>query len=85
MPGLGRQIGRKKLRDSDLIRKLLKAGMSYRAISSVARCSHGSVHAERVAMKKEEAELQRKQEELAKAEKAMHDPTVVFPDMPSPT
>jgi len=42
----GRQIGRKKLRDSDLIRKLLKAGMSYRAISSVARCSHGSVHAD---------------------------------------
>lgn len=28
----GRLIGRKKMRDSDLIRKLLKAGMSYRNI-----------------------------------------------------
>jgi len=45
----------------------------------------GRLSPERVAMKKDEAELQRKQEELAKAEKAMHDPTVVFPDMPSPT
>ena len=51
----GKLIGRKKLRDSDLIRKLLKAGMSYRNISMVAKCSHGSVSAERAAMKKEEA------------------------------
>jgi DNA invertase Pin-like site-specific DNA recombinase len=51
----GKLIGRKKLRDSDLIRKLLKAGISYRNISMVAKCSHGSVSAERAAMKKEEA------------------------------
>lgn len=37
----GKLIGRKKLRDSDLIRKLLGAGMSYRNISLVAKCSHG--------------------------------------------
>jgi DNA invertase Pin-like site-specific DNA recombinase len=50
----GKLIGRKKLRDSDLIRKLLKSGLSYRACASIARCSHGSIHAERLAMKKEE-------------------------------
>lgn len=43
----GKLIGRKKMRDSDLIRKLLKAGMTYRQISIIAKCSHGSVSAER--------------------------------------
>jgi DNA invertase Pin-like site-specific DNA recombinase len=33
----GKLIGRKKMRDSDLIRKLLKAGMTYRNISIVAK------------------------------------------------
>jgi DNA invertase Pin-like site-specific DNA recombinase len=61
----GKLIGRKKLRDSDLIRKLLKSGMSYRAISRVAVYSHGSVHAEVVAIRKEEA-ARKKAEETAK-------------------
>src|SRR3989344_5197354 len=56
----GKLIGRKKLRDSDLIRKLLKAGLSYRQCSVIAKCSHGSIHAEKVAMKREEAELKKK-------------------------
>lgn len=63
----GRLIGRKKMRDSDLIRKLLKAGMSYRNISVVAKCSHGSVSAELVALRREEAaakeKAQKEQEE----------------------
>jgi DNA invertase Pin-like site-specific DNA recombinase len=50
----GKLIGRKKLRDSELIRKLLKAGLSYRNVSRIAKCSHGSVHAEKLAMKREE-------------------------------
>lgn len=50
----GKLIGRKKMRDSDLIRKLLNAGMSYRAISSVAKVSHGSVSAERAANAKKQ-------------------------------
>ena len=50
----GKLIGRKKLRDSNLIRSLLKAGMSYRNISKIAKCSHGSVHAEVLAVRKEE-------------------------------
>ena len=52
----GKLIGRKKLRDSDLIRKLLKAGMTYRNIATIAKCSHGSVHAELVALRREQAE-----------------------------
>lgn len=76
----GKLIGRKKLRDSDLIRKLLKAGMTYRAISAVANCSHGSVHQEKLAMKKDEAlalKMKLEQEELEKAQMA---PTVQFPE-----
>jgi DNA invertase Pin-like site-specific DNA recombinase len=42
----GKLIGRKKMRDSDLIRKLLKAGMTYRQIAVIAKCSHGSVWAD---------------------------------------
>ena len=82
----GKLIGRKKLRDSDLIRKLLKAKMSYRNIGVVAHCSHGSVSAERKAMKKEEAELKRKLEEQAEQEKKLQEATVLFPEMnPQPT
>lgn len=77
----GRLIGRKKLRDSDLIRKLIKAGMSYRNIAIVAKCSHGSVSAERVAMKREEAELKRKLEEQAEQERKMQESTIIFPEI----
>ncbi len=77
----GKLIGRKKLRDSDLIRKLLKTGMSYRNIGIVAKCSHGSVSAEKRALKKEEAELKRKLEQQAEQERKMHEATIVFPDV----
>jgi len=80
----GKLIGRKKLRDSDLIRKLRKAGMSYRAISSVARCSHGSVHAEILAMKKEEVELQKRLEEQRQAEEKLQETGVIFPEIQKP-
>jgi len=77
----GKLIGRKKMRDSDLIRKLLKAGMSYRNISSVARCSHGSVSAERAAMKKEEEELKKKLAAQEEAEKQLQETGSIFPDI----
>lgn len=77
----GKLIGRKKMRDSDLIRKLLNAGMSYRNISTVAKCSHGSVSAERAAMKREEAKLKKELSEQAEAEKRLHEASVLFPDM----
>lgn len=70
----GKLIGRKKERDSDLIRKLLKAGMTFRQIATIARCSHGSVWAEKSLMKKEEA---------AKALEIVAPPQVVFPEISS--
>jgi DNA invertase Pin-like site-specific DNA recombinase len=76
----GKLIGRKKLRDSDLIRKLLKAGMTYRAISTVANCSHGSVHQEKLAMKRDEALAAKKKLEQEQQEIAEITPTVQFPN-----
>lgn len=64
----GKIIGRKKQRNSDMIRALRKKGLSYRAISDLCGCSHGSVHAEVLAMKKEEEakKLLEEQEKLKK-------------------
>lgn len=80
----GKLIGRRKMRDSDLIRKLLKAGMSYRQISVIAKVSHGSVSAEKAAMKREETEQKRKLEEQAEAEKQFQEASVVFPKLSEP-
>ncbi len=56
----GKRIGRVKTRDSALIRSLRNAGLSYREVARIASCSHGSVHAEVAAMKKEHAELEKR-------------------------
>ena len=61
----GKILGRKKMRNSVLIRELLKSGLSYRAISLIAKCSHGSVHAEKKSMLAEEALLAKQQEQEA--------------------
>jgi DNA invertase Pin-like site-specific DNA recombinase len=72
----GKLIGRKKMRDSDLIRKLLKAGMTFRQIATIARCSHGSVWAEKSAMMKDDA---------TKLNKILPDAApVVFPEISAP-
>jgi len=63
----GKHIGRKKLRNSEMIRALRAKGLTYRAIAELCGCSHGSVHAELLAMKKDEA-LQKEQLRLAKEE-----------------
>jgi DNA invertase Pin-like site-specific DNA recombinase len=63
----GKVIGRKKVRDSELIRKLLKTGLSYRKISSITKTSHGSIHAEVIAMRREEAERKRLESEAPPA------------------
>lgn len=66
----GKLIGRKKMRNSEMIRALRKKGLTYRAISELCNCSHGSVHAEVLAMKKEEAakQLLEEQEKIKKLE-----------------
>jgi DNA invertase Pin-like site-specific DNA recombinase len=40
----GKLIGRTRKRNSALIESLLEAGLSYREIARIAKCSHGSVH-----------------------------------------
>ena len=54
----GKRIGRVKKRNSVLIRSLLEAKLSYREIARIAKCSHGSVHAELVAYKKEKEAIE---------------------------
>lgn len=58
----GKHIGRKKTRPSELIRSLLKGGMTYRKAAIIARVSHGSIHAEKLAMLEEEKRLSKEQE-----------------------
>lgn len=49
----GVHIGRIKMRDSDLIRKLRASGMTFRDVARIAKCSTGAVAAEMRAMKAE--------------------------------
>ncbi|MDO9183760.1 MAG: recombinase family protein [Bacteriovorax sp.] len=49
----GIHIGRIKMRDSDLIRKLLSSKITYREIARIAKCSTGAVSAEVRALKAE--------------------------------
>ena len=81
----GKLIGRKNVRDSDLIRKLIKSGLTYRAVSSIAACSHGSVSAEVALMKKEERELKSKQAEQEKTEKELQENGEILSVIPDPT
>ena len=66
----GKIIGRKKTRNSEMIRALRRKGLPYRAIADLCGCSHGSVHAEILAMKKEDAakKLLEEQEKIKKLE-----------------
>ena len=50
---LGKQIGRKKTRPSEVIRALLKQKMTFREIAKIAGCSHGCISAEKKEMNNE--------------------------------
>ena len=57
----GVHIGRIKMRDSNLIRKLLATeGMTYREAARISRCSTGAISAEVKAMKAEKLEQAKK-------------------------
>jgi DNA invertase Pin-like site-specific DNA recombinase len=43
----GKRIGRVRTRNSALIESLLEAGLSFREVAKVAKCSHGSVSAQK--------------------------------------
>lgn len=83
----GKQIGRKKTRNSELIRSLLKSGMTLRAAARVANCSHGSVSLERSLMKKEALEAQqfaKEQPESPKPAPQPETPAQAPPDSGAP-
>ena len=62
----GVHIGRIRKRNSVLIESLLEAGLSYREVARIAKCSHGSVHAQKIEFKKRKEQERLKQEEQSK-------------------
>ena len=77
----GKQIGRVRKRNSVLIESLLEAGLSFREVSRIAKCSHGSVSAQKKEyLARKAAEEKRKQEEAAKESAAK----VFAPDQGAP-
>jgi DNA invertase Pin-like site-specific DNA recombinase len=48
----GKQVGKPKKRNSELIRSLREQGLSYRQIAKIAKCSLSSVHAELLCFEK---------------------------------
>lgn len=52
----GRRIGRVRKRNDALIQSLLQAGLSFREVARIAKCSHGSVSASLAALSKEQKE-----------------------------
>ena len=65
----GKHIGRVKTRPSEMIRTLLKNGMSHRPISKALRISHGSVSLEKLVMKREEQARREAQKVKEQAER----------------
>ena len=63
----GKAIGRVRKRNSSLIEQLLEANLSYREIARIAKCSHGSVHAQKKEyLARKAKEEQKKLEDLKK-------------------
>lgn len=77
----GKLIGRARKRNSALIEQLLEAGLSFREISRIARCSHGSVGAQKkewLARKAaEKKKIDEENQEKLKAEAIQIPPEVV--------
>ena len=80
----GIRIGRERKRNSVLIESLLDAGLSYREIARIAKCSHGSVHAQKKEyLAKKAAVEKQKQVELEKSlEFAASEVTAIPPNLP---
>lgn len=63
----GKIIGRVRKRNDALIHSLLEAGLSFREVARIARCSHGSVSASKKELLAKKAKLeQEKIQELQK-------------------
>lgn len=77
----GKLIGRARKRNSALIEQLLEAGLSFREISRICRCSHGSVGAQKkewLARKAAEKKKREEEEQLRAKEEAIQIPADVF-------
>lgn len=62
----GKILGRVRKRNSALIESLLQAGLSFREVARVAKCSHGSVSAQKKEwLARKAAEEKKKREEIA--------------------
>ena len=62
----GKVLGRVRKRNSALIESLLQAGLSFREVARVAKCSHGSVSAQKKEwLARKAAEEKKKREEIA--------------------
>lgn len=55
----GVRIGRVRKRNSNLIESLLEAGLSFREIAKISRCSHGSVSAQKKEWLKKKADAEK--------------------------
>ena len=63
----GKRIGRVRKRNDVLIHSLLEAGLSFREIARIAKCSHGSVSASKLELRKMKEQAEKKKfEELTK-------------------
>lgn len=84
----GKLIGRVRKRNSALIEQLLESGLSFRQISKISRCSHGSVSAQKKEwLARKAAEKKIRDEELRKqaeeqAAQAVPDITAKFGPTP---
>ncbi len=59
----GKKIGRERKRNDALIHSLLEAGLSFREIARIARCSHGSVSASKRELLAKKAALKLQEEQ----------------------
>lgn len=70
----GKRIGRERKRNDALIHSLLEAGLSFREISRIARCSHDSVSASKRELLEKKAALKTQNEKQdSKSDSVMDD------------
>jgi DNA invertase Pin-like site-specific DNA recombinase len=81
----GKIIGRVRKRNSALIENLLDAGMSFRTISSIAGCSHGSVSAQKKEWLAKKEALKQQEESNKTAEIVSTTPVSMPPVEPAST
>ncbi len=84
----GKLIGRVRKRNSALIESLLEAGLSYREIARIAKCSHGSVHAQKLEWRSKKEALKQEQDKQKLESLSIESPSTLPgnqpPESPNP-